>query len=297
LDAAGLDRRRLAELNARAYLEQVLHHGFFHADPHPGNIAVDPDGSLIFYDFGMMGRLHPQTKEKLVQTLMCIVDRDADGVIEALVQLKALVPQGDMGPVRRSLQYVLDHLLDKPLEMQSISAISEDLYALAYDQPFRFPATFTFVMRAFSTLEGLGRGLDANFQFFHIATPYALEMMEQRNHSNDLWGELGRQAAKMSHSALSLPRRVEETLTKLERGDLVLRSRSLETERLLRRLIAQQAAGNYHVLTGSFLIAGAVLLVGGYGWLALLAGVLAGFTGWRGWRVWQRHERLERLFE
>jgi len=207
------------------------------------------------------------------------------------------VPQGDMGPVRRSLQYVLDHLLDKPLEMQSISAISEDLYALAYDQPFRFPATFTFVMRAFSTLEGLGRGLDANFQFFHIATPYALEMMEQRNHSNDLWGELGRQAAKMSHSALSLPRRVEETLTKLERGDLVLRSRSLETERLLRRLIAQQAAGNYHVLTGSFLIAGAVLLVGGYGWLALLAGVLAGFTGWRGWRVWQRHERLERLFE
>jgi predicted unusual protein kinase regulating ubiquinone biosynthesis (AarF/ABC1/UbiB family) len=297
LDAAGLDRRRLAELNARAYLEQVLHHGFFHADPHPGNIAVDPDGSLIFYDFGMMGRLHPQTKEKLVQTLMCIVDRDADGVIEALVQLKALVPQGDMGPVRRSLQYVLDHLLDKPLEMQSISAISEDLYALAYDQPFRFPATFTFVMRAFSTLEGLGRGLDANFQFFHIATPYALEMMEQRNHSNDLWGELGRQAAKMSNSALSLPRRVEETLTKLERGDLVLRSRSLETERLLRRLIAQQAAGNYHVLTGSFLIAGAVLLVGGYGWLALLAGVLAGFTGWRGWRVWQRHERLERLFE
>jgi predicted unusual protein kinase regulating ubiquinone biosynthesis (AarF/ABC1/UbiB family) len=297
LDAAGLDRRRLAELNARAYLEQVLHHGFFHADPHPGNIAVDPDGSLIFYDFGMMGRLHPQTKEKLVQTLMCIVDRDADGVIESLVQLKALVPQGDMGPVRRSLQYVLDHLLDKPLEMQSISAISEDLYALAYDQPFRFPATFTFVMRAFSTLEGLGRGLDANFQFFHIATPYALEMMEQRNHSNDLWGELGRQAAKMSHSALSLPRRVEETLTKLERGDLVLRSRSLETERLLRRLIAQQAAGNYHVLTGSFLIAGAVLLVGGYGWLALLAGVLAGFTGWRGWRVWQRHERLERLFE
>jgi hypothetical protein len=71
----------------------------------------------------------------------------------------------------------------------------------------------------------------------------------------------------------------------------------LETERLLRRLIAQQAAGNYHVLTGSFFIAGAVLLVGGYGWLALLAGVLAGFTGWRGWRVWQRHERLERLFE
>ncbi|MEN9218242.1 MAG: AarF/ABC1/UbiB kinase family protein, partial [Gloeomargarita sp. DG_2_bins_126] len=128
LDAAGLDRARIAELNARAYLEQVLNHGFFHADPHPGNIAVDPDGSLIFYDFGMMGRIQPQTKEKLVQTLMSIVDRNADGVIAALIELKALVPQGDMGPVRRSLQYVLDNLLDKPFEMQSIGAISEDLY-------------------------------------------------------------------------------------------------------------------------------------------------------------------------
>ncbi|MEN9264386.1 MAG: AarF/ABC1/UbiB kinase family protein, partial [Gloeomargarita sp. GMQP_bins_44] len=155
LEAAGLDRKRLAELNARAYLEQVLNHGFFHADPHPGNIAVDPDGSLIFYDFGMMGRIHPRTKEKLVQTLMSIVNRDAEGVIQALVDLKALVPQGDMGPVRRSLQYILDNLLDKPLELQSVAAISEDLYALAYDQPFRFPATFTFVLRAFSTLEGV----------------------------------------------------------------------------------------------------------------------------------------------
>ncbi len=295
LDAAGLDRKRIAELNARAYLEQVLNHGFFHADPHPGNIAVDPDGSLIFYDFGMMGRIQPQTKEKLVQTLMSIVDRNADGVIDALVQLKALVPQGDMGPVRRSLQYILDNLLDKPFEMQSIGTISEDLYALAYDQPFRFPATFTFVMRAFSTLEGLGRGLDSDFQFFTIATPYALQMMDNRSNGN-LLGQLGRQAAQMGNSAFSLPRRVEETLTKIERGDLVVRSRSLETERLLRRLSAQQAAGNYHVLTGSFLISGTILLVSGYGWLSLLAGVLAGFTGWRGWRVWQRHERLERMF-
>ena len=295
LDAAGLDRKRIAELNARAYLEQVLNHGFFHADPHPGNIAVDPDGSLIFYDFGMMGRIHPQTKEKLVKTLMSIVERDADGVIESLVELKALVPQGDMGPVRRSLQYVLDNLLDQPFEMQSIGTISEDLYALAYDQPFRFPATFTFVMRAFSTLEGLGRGLDRDFQFFSIATPYALQMMDNRS-NGDLLGQLGRQAAKMSNSALSLPRRVEETLTKIERGDLVVRSRSLETERLLRRLSAQQVSGNYHILTGSFLICGTILLVSGYGWLSLLAGILAGVTGWRGWRVWQKHERFERMF-
>ncbi|MEN9262870.1 MAG: AarF/ABC1/UbiB kinase family protein, partial [Gloeomargarita sp. GMQP_bins_44] len=185
-----------------------------------------------------------------------------------------------------------------PLELQSVAAISEDLYALAYDQPFRFPATFTFVLRAFSTLEGVGRGLDENFQFFTVAAPYALQLMDNRNRQGDLdlLGELGRQAAQMGNSALSLPRRLETTLTHLERGDLVLRTRSLELERLIRRLSAQQASGNYHVLTGSLLICATILLVHGYGWLAGLALLGAGVTGWRGWRAWQRHERIERMF-
>ncbi|MBF2098008.1 MAG: AarF/ABC1/UbiB kinase family protein [Gloeomargaritaceae cyanobacterium C42_A2020_066] len=297
LDAAGLDRKRLARLSAQAYLEQVLNHGFFHADPHPGNLAVDPQGALIFYDFGMMGRIQPLTRDKLLGTLFAIVDRDSDRVIEALVELGALVPQGDLDPVRRSVQYLLDNVLEQPFDKQSVAAISEDLYAIAFDQPFRFPATFTFVMRAFSTLEGLGRGLDQDFNFVEVATPFALQLMDTRpGTEGDFLGQLGRQAAQMSNSALSLPRRLDDSLAKLERGDLRLRTRSLETERLMRRLSVQQMATTWAVLGGCLLITAAILLVGGYAWVALVALGLAVLAVWRGWRGLRRLEALERLF-
>ena len=156
LEAAGLDRKRLARQGAQAYLQQLLNDGFFHADPHPGNIAVSSEGHLIFYDFGMMGRIKPGVREKLMQTLFGVAQKDAERVMVSLIDLGALSSVDDMGPVRRSIQYILDNFMDKPFETQSVSAISDDLYEIAYNQPFRFPATFTFVLRAFSTLEGLG---------------------------------------------------------------------------------------------------------------------------------------------
>lgn len=140
--------------------------------------------------------------------------------------------------MRRSIQYMLDNFMDKPFEAQSIDAISDDLYEVAYNQPFRFPATFTFVMRAFSTLEGVGKGLDPTFNFMEVAKPFAMEIMNNgaQSTANGLFNELGRQAVEVSNRAFNLPRRVEETLDKLEQGDIRIRTRSIETERLLRRV-------------------------------------------------------------
>ena len=158
IEAAGLDRTRLARLGAKAYLHQLLNNGFFHADPHPGNLAASPDGSLIFYDFGMMGQIRNNVREKLMDTLFGVAQKNSSLVVDSLIELGALVPTGDLTPVRRSVQFMLDNFMDKPFEEQSVDAISEDLFEIAYGQPFRFPATFTFVMRAFSTLEGVGKG-------------------------------------------------------------------------------------------------------------------------------------------
>ncbi|MGL6281749.1 MAG: ABC1 kinase family protein, partial [Microcoleaceae cyanobacterium] len=103
LEASGIDRKLLARLSAKAYLQQLLNDGFFHADPHPGNIAVNADGSLIFYDFGMMGQIRTDIREKLMQTLFGVASKDAEKIVDSLVELGALVPTGDMGPVRRSI--------------------------------------------------------------------------------------------------------------------------------------------------------------------------------------------------
>lgn len=298
LEAAGLERKTLAQLGARAYLQQVLNDGFFHADPHPGNIAVSPEGSLIFYDFGMMGRIQPVTREKLMDTFFGIAQKDGDRVVASLVELGALAPAEDMGPVRRSVQYMLDHFMDQPFENQSVTAISDDLYEIAYDQPFRFPATFTFVMRAFSTLEGVGKGLDPDFNFMEVARPFAMQIMANGNGSdnNGLLGELSRQAVQVSSTALGLPRRIEDTLDKLERGDLRIRVRSTETDRVIRRLSNVNMGTNYTLLVGVFTISATILLVNNFIWLAVLSAVAAVVSAIALIRLLIRLDRYERMF-
>lgn len=297
LEAAGIDRKAIAQLGAKAYLIQLLNNGFFHADPHPGNIAVSPEGALIFYDFGMMGRIKTGIREQLMETLFGIAQKDANRVVESLVKLGAIVPSEDMGPVRRSIQYMLDHFMDKPFEAQSVSQISDDLYEIAYDQPFRFPATFTFVMRAFSTLEGVGKGLDPEFNFMEVAKPFAMQIMANGNMSdgNSFLNELGRQAAQVGNTAFGLPRRIEDTIEKLERGDLRIRVRSIESDKVLRRLSSIQLLTNYTLLISAFTLSATILLVSGYGWLALLVALLAGGLAVVLIRLLMRLDRFDRM--
>lgn len=301
LEAAGLDRKALARLGAKAYLQQLLNDGFFHADPHPGNIAVSPDGALIFYDFGMMGRIQPVTREKLMDLFFGIAQKDGDRVMAALVQLGALASSSDMGAVRRSIQYMLDHFMDQPFEEQSITSISDDLYEVAYDQPFRFPATFTFVMRAFSTLEGVGKGLDPDFNFMEVAQPFAMQLMTNgdgsRNGMSDgLLSEIGRQAAQVGSTAFGLPRRIEDTLDKLERGDIRVRVRSTETDRALRRISGVNMGTNYSLLIAAFSVSATILLVNQYIWLAILAAIAALIPAFAFIRLLIRLDRADRMF-
>ena len=302
LEASGLDRKRLAKLGAEAYLQQLLNDGFFHADPHPGNLAVSTNGALIFYDFGMMGQIKSNIREQLMQTLFGIAEKNADRIVRSLIDLGALVPIGDMGPVRRSIQFMLDNFMDKPFENQSVAAISSDLYEIAYDQPFRFPATFTFVMRAFSTLEGVGKGLDPEFNFMEVAQPFALDLMKGVNgkNGNSLSGtildELGKQAAHVSNTALGLPRKIEDTIDKLERGDVMVRVRSQESDRLLRRLGMIQLSNNYTILTSAFILGGTILFVNGYVKIAITVILIAIVPAFALFRLLRRIDRLDRMF-
>jgi predicted unusual protein kinase regulating ubiquinone biosynthesis (AarF/ABC1/UbiB family) len=215
----------------------------------------------------MMGRLKSDIRQKLIGTFFGIAQKDASQVVNSLIDLGALVPTEDLSPVRRSIQYMLDNFMDQPLEIQSIDAISEDLYDIAYGQPFRFPATFTFVMRAFSTLEGVGKGLDPDFNFMEAAKPFALDIMASSPGPNVL-NELSRQAVQVGNTALGLPRRIEDTLEKLEQGDIRIRVRSQESDRLLRRLGTIQMGTTYAIISGTFLLSATILFASAQGVVA-----------------------------
>ncbi|EEF30171.1 Protein ABC1, mitochondrial precursor, putative [Ricinus communis] len=260
LDSRGYNRPQISSRAIESYLIQILKTGFFHADPHPGNLAVDVDESLIYYDFGMMGEIKNFTRERLLELFYAVYEKDAKKVMQSLIDLEALQPTGDLSSVRRSVQFFLDNLLSQtPDQQQTLATIGEDLFAIAQDQPFRFPSTFTFVLRAFSTLEGIGYILDPDFSFVKIAAPYAQELLDLRKRQStgtQLVEEIRKQANDARSSTMSMParvQRIEEFVKQLESGDLKLRVRVLESERAARKATVLQMATMYTVLGGTLL--------------------------------------------
>jgi predicted unusual protein kinase regulating ubiquinone biosynthesis (AarF/ABC1/UbiB family) len=260
LVARGIDPSAVAEKGAASYLKQLVRFGFFHADPHPGNLAVADDGALIYYDFGMMGQVSPRLRNRIGAMVRAAAARDAAGLVQELQAAGVIAADIDPGPVRRLVRVMLDEALTPPFSENVIERLSGDLYDLVYGQPFRLPPELIFVMRALSTFEGVGRSLDPGFSLMAIAKPYLLPLMTSSGTGpSDLLNDLSRQAVQVSSRALGLPRRLDEGLARLEQGDLQLQVRAGETDRLLRRLsLAQQSSGQSFLL-GALALAAAVL--------------------------------------
>jgi predicted unusual protein kinase regulating ubiquinone biosynthesis (AarF/ABC1/UbiB family) len=258
--AAGVNPGAVAEKGAASYLQQLVRFGFFHADPHPGNLAVAPDGALIYYDFGMMGQISERLRSRLGRMVRAAAARDASALVEELQQAGVIATGIDPGPVRRLVRLMLTEALTPPFDANVLDRLSGDLYDLVYGQPFRLPPELIFVMRALSTFEGVGRSLDPAFSLVAIARPYLLPLMTAGGTGpNDLFNELTRQAADVGSRALGIPRRLDESLARIEQGDLQVQIRAGETDRLLRRLaLAQQSAGQSFLL-GGLAVAAALL--------------------------------------
>jgi predicted unusual protein kinase regulating ubiquinone biosynthesis (AarF/ABC1/UbiB family) len=260
LVARGIDPSAVAEQGAASYLKQLVRFGFFHADPHPGNLAVADDGALIYYDFGMMGQVSPRLRNRIGAMVRAAAARDAPGLVQELQVAGVIAADIDPGPVRRLVRVMLDEALTPPFSGNVIERLSGDLYDLVYGQPFRLPPELIFVMRALSTFEGVGRSLDPGFSLMAIAKPYLLPLMTSSGSGpSELFNDLSRQAVQVSSRALGLPRRLDEGLARLEQGDLQLQVRAGETDRLLRRLaLAQQSSGQSFLL-GALALAAALL--------------------------------------
>ncbi len=260
LKSNDIDTSSIAKIGATSYLKQLVNYGFFHADPHPGNLAVSKNGSLIYYDFGMMGFVSERIRGRLNSMIKAAALRDVSGLVKEL-QIAGLIEEDiEIGPVRRLIRIMLNEALTPPFDSQIIEKLSGDISELAYGKPFRIPIELIFVFRALSTFEGVGRYLDPEFNLIAIAKPFLLPLMTSKNpDSNDLFNELGRQVTEIGSKAVGLPKRLDENLERLEQGDLQLQVRMGESDRQLRRMInAQQTLGN-SVLLGSLAISSALL--------------------------------------
>jgi predicted unusual protein kinase regulating ubiquinone biosynthesis (AarF/ABC1/UbiB family) len=180
LRARGIAPPDVVKLIAKTYLKQLLEDGFFHADPHPGNLRVMEDGRLAFFDFGMVGRITPELQSRMIDAFFHMVERDVAGLTQDLINLKFLSPSVDLEQIKLVVEDLFRNYLSLKLGDIRFKELTYELAEVMYEYPFHLPANFTYVIRAIMTLEGIGVVMDPGFSFFDVAKPYAKEFMLKR---------------------------------------------------------------------------------------------------------------------
>ena len=276
LKSKNINLPKIAEIGAISYLKQLVNYGFFHADPHPGNLAVSNSGKLIFYDFGMMGNISNNLQVRLGSMVQSAALRDASSLVTQLQQAGLISKDIDVGPVRRLVRLMLKEALTPPFSPNIIEKLSGDLYELVYETPFQLPVDLIFVMRALSTFEGVGRMLDPGFNLVSITKPYLIDLMTSNNQTpNDLINQFGRQVGELGSKAVGIPKRIDESLERLEQGDIQLQIRMGESDRQFRKMFTAQKSLGHSILIGSLTIASALLVTNNQNNFALLPLIFA----------------------
>ena len=172
IKAAGLDVDSLIRIGVTSGLRQLLEHGFFHADPHPGNLFATPDGRMAFIDFGMMDQLDEPTKETLTSAVVQLINRDYEELARDFVQLGFLTPDTDIKPIIPALEQVLGRAMGESVIDFNFKTITDEFSELMYEYPFRVPSKFALIIRSLITQEGLALSLNPNFKIVEVSYPY-----------------------------------------------------------------------------------------------------------------------------
>jgi predicted unusual protein kinase regulating ubiquinone biosynthesis (AarF/ABC1/UbiB family) len=244
---AGISRSAVAGRLLDTYLKQIFEDGFFHADPHPGNLFIHPlprsastatqEGptwELTFVDFGMAGRVPENLRIGLREMMIGVGTRDARRVVQAYQQMDLLLPDADLALIERATSKVFDRYWGKNMsELTSVSfdeirELTDEFRELLYDLPFQMPQNVIFLGRCVGILSGMCTGLDPQFNLWQHLAPYARKLMIQE-------AKTGREAwlselEKLARTLVALPLRTDQMLSRMERGELTVRNPELNQQ-------------------------------------------------------------------
>ncbi len=177
VQAKGIDATYLVEVGVECSLRQLLEHGFFHADPHPGNLLAMPDGRLAYLDFGMMSTILPHQRYGLVEAIVHLVNRDFDALAHDYVKLDFLNEDTDLTPIIPALNNVFGNALGASVAELNFKSITDQMSAMMYEFPFRVPAYYALIIRSMVTLEGIAIGIEPDFKVLSKAYPYVAKRL------------------------------------------------------------------------------------------------------------------------
>lgn len=301
IDSLGLDKNVLAKRTADAFLRQIIETGYFHCDPHPGNLCVDEEGKLVYYDFGMMDELKPNVRSGFRKFCTALfkggpmisnldLSKNAKSLVDGVEEAGVLAKGADRLAVEKLAKYFMRSFKNKQLGKASDNikeSIGTDLQTLTENNVFRFPSTFTFIFRSFASIDGIGKGLDKDYDIGKLAQPFVENFIDvQEGYSSEAEKSFGlfSKATGLNlpdiNTAVTSPKKIayiEETLRSIESGDLKIRVRSLENEKSLERMVLQQSRLENLMIASVFLNVAGLATRSIFSYSSLVGAVAFGF--------------------
>ncbi|WP_052087906.1 ABC1 kinase family protein [Paenibacillus wynnii] len=234
LDAWGVDRTKLAKSLIEIFVEQILLEGFFHADPHPGNVLVQPDGTIALIDFGMVGRIANDMKAQMVALVMAVYLKDAHGAIDALTRLRFLRRNVDLEVFSRNLTLLFEQINGDTFDLSFVTSgdNAEELRNFLYSQPFQLPANTTFLGKAIGTVYGLCTGLDPELDLIGTVKPYVEEVVRS-DLRGSVFSNVVDEGKNILKGILPTTKKFISTVDKMDSGNLRVKLSSSFEKKLI----------------------------------------------------------------
>ncbi|MFC6865368.1 ABC1 kinase family protein [Halomicroarcula sp. GCM10025817] len=242
LDELGIDRRALVRRLEEVYIQMIVEDGVFHADPHPGNLAVQADGTLVFYDFGMTGHLGARTRAQLMEFYVALAADDVDRVMDAFVAMGALDPQANREVMREAFEIVIEQFRGEDISQYRIEELVGQFEAQLYEFPMRLPQDLALVVRVTTVLEGVCRALDPEFDFIDIITEYVMEQ-GAADAGTAVREEVRTAATATARALVRTPPSLESALDTASREELLLRALLADSDGLTTRMAGRLLLG------------------------------------------------------
>lgn len=254
VEAAGLNRQALAATCARITLVQIFRHGFFQADPHPGNFFIKSDGTIGLIDFGQMGRLDAPLREVLLRLMMAIAQHDADRLVDELLALGTTRQRLNRNALKRDLDHVIYRYSDRAPRDISGAQLFAQVTTIALKHRLQLPAELTLLAKVVVMDEGLGSYLDPDFRLMEFARPYFEEFWLENLSPAAIARRIKDTSLDVAEISQDLPRHLKRLLVQLERGEIAFEGRLEESRTVVKNL--HRAANRISL---SVLIAGVII--------------------------------------
>lgn len=236
LDNQGIDRSALARFATDVVMRMVCENGFFHADPHPGNFFIEPDGTIGLIDFGMVGTLDERTQEHLADLLINIDHQDADRLVDVFLDLGVTRKRIDRDLLRRDIEHLLSTYWGLPLSELRISAVLNDVFAIMRRHHLHLPSNLALLLKTVVMIEGLGVNLDPAFRLTSALEPYADRLVLRRYSPTKLIRNLGRASLFLARVSAEMPQQLHRIVSAAENGNLQIGMRPEGFDPVIRRV-------------------------------------------------------------